>query len=237
MSCDLERIYSKLATQLPESSKHEGPFALDESVIPAAPPEIWTDRLQVYAGYYERLPGCRGDGLDIVAARPTIRQLGLLALALLFHEQCDRTIIHLTQSKSRMKHIVLEYRHLLKSQCSGFRVRPWVLGYVPDETAHTFLTDLVGIEAPLLRLTNISNSQRDEREWQSRDTLWGIGGTFATAEIAEFLLNAGRNNATLDHFTIPANHTFFAAEVNLWLPEAWEKLQRKLAEFNRQQSK
>lgn len=112
-----------------------------------------------------------------------------------------------------------------------------MLGYVPEEPAHNLLTELIGFEAPLLKLSNISDCQNEERDWQSRDTLWGIGGMFATAEVAQFLLNAGRDNATLGHFTIPPNYWFFAAEVNLWVPEAWEKLQRKLAEFNRQQSK
>jgi hypothetical protein len=84
-------------------------------------------------------------------------------------------------------------------------------------------------------LTNLANCQNDEQDWQNRDTLSGIGGTRATAEVAQFLLNVGRAGATLGHFSIPANYAFFAAEVNLWTPDAWEHLRRTLTEISRQE--
>jgi hypothetical protein len=94
------------------------------------------------------------------------------------------------------------------------------------------LTDLIGFGAPLLRLTNISDCQRDEHDWQTRDTLWGFGGTSATAEIAEYLLIAGRKSARLGGFNIPANKALFATEVNLRVPEKWDQLQRTLKDVN-----
>jgi hypothetical protein len=228
MACDLERTFGNLAARLPVSSENGEKFALDESVIPVAPPELSSDSFVIRKGLYQRLPGCRGDNVDIIASRPTLRQLGLLALAVLFHEQCDRSIIHITTPESRVKHIVLEYKHWLKTEVSGFRVRPWVFGYVPDDVGPTYQTQMKGFGAPLLRLTNLSDNQKDEQDWQTRDTLWGFGGTTATAEIAEYLLNAGRTSATLGGFTIPANKDFFAAEVHLWLPETWERIQRNI---------
>jgi len=227
MSCDLERIYGELAARLPEDNASE-PFQLDESVIPPAPQELTTDQVRIFRGQLQRLPGCRGDYLDVVAPRSTIRQLGLLLLSVLFHEQCERSTLHLSQPESVVKHIVTEYKHWSKSQVSGFWLRPWVLGYVPEDVNHAFRTDEVGLSAPLLRLTNLSDCQHDENEWRNRDVLHWAGGRTASAEIAEFLLNAGRNGATWKSFTIPANGAFFTAEVKVWIHEHWEDTRRRL---------
>ena len=235
MSCDLERTYSELATKLPEDPDSSETFMLDESVIPVPPPEISTDRIVIKRSRIQVLPGCRTDYLELIAPRPVFRQLGLLALAVLFHEQCDRVTVHLTNPASHVKHIVFEYNHWNKTQVTGFWTRPWVLGYLPEEASHalsTDLTDLQGAGAPLLRLTNLRDCQESEEEWENRDTLKGLGGIRSTAEVAEFLLNVGRSNAKLGQFSIPANRTFFAAEVTLWVPEEWDQLRRRLAELS-----
>src|SRR4029077_6116961 len=99
MPCDLERVYGELAGCLPED-EGSNPVHLDENVIPAAPPEVTTDRVRIYRSQLQRLPGCRGDNLDVVAPRSAIRQLGLLVLGVLFHDQCDRSILHLTHPDS-----------------------------------------------------------------------------------------------------------------------------------------
>ncbi len=93
------------------------------------------------------------------------------------------------------------------------------------------MTDLTGLGAPLFRVTNLADVQKDECDWQNRDTIWGFGGASATAEVAEFLLNAGRKNANLGAFVIPGNKDFSAAEVQLWVPETWELVQRNLKAF------
>ncbi|HVG90339.1 MAG TPA: hypothetical protein VNB54_02510, partial [Alphaproteobacteria bacterium] len=217
MPCDLERVFGDLAGRLPEGEGSD-PMRLDETVIPPAPLELTTDRVRIYRNQLQRLPGCRGDNLDVVAPRSAIRQLGLLVLAVLFHEQCDRSILHLTSPDSVLKHIVTEFKHWSKTEVSGFWLRPWVLGYVAEDVGHTFKTDEVGIAAPLLRLTNLSDCQHNESEWRNRDVLNWVGGASATAEVGEFLLNAGRETATWKSFTIPANGTFFTAEVQFWIP-------------------
>jgi hypothetical protein len=233
MPCDLERVYGKLAADLPEDSNNDERFLLDETTIPAAPAELASDRLIINKALYQRLPGCRGDKLDIVAPRSTFRHLGLLALAVLFHEECDRAVIHTTNPESRVKHVVVEHKHWQKTQVGGFRVRPWVLGYVADDAELSYSTDHIGFSAALLRLTNLADHQADEHDWQARDTLWGFGGTSATAELAQYLLNVGRNSAKSGTYVIPANKDFFAAEVQLWVPEAWDVLQRTLQRNNR----
>jgi hypothetical protein len=233
MPCDLERVYGSLAAQLPESPDSE-PFALNESVLPLAPAELFSDKLRGFTSYHQRLPGCRGDCVDIIAPRSAFRHLGLLALAVLFHESSDKVTIHLTAPQSRLKHIVIQFAHST-GRVTGFRVRPRVLGYVPNEVSHTFSTHEVGFNAPVLRLTNIADVQRDEADWANRDTLNGIGGTYSTAEVAEFLLNFGSSNAAWKHVVIPPNGTFFTSEVRFWIPEQWEQLHTKLAEFSSRQ--
>ena len=175
-----------------------------------------------------------GDCVDIIAPRSAFRHLGLLALAVLFHESNDRATIHLTNPQSRLKHIVIRFSHPTEP-LTGFRVRPRVLGYVPSEMNHTFSTEEVGFSAPVLRLTNLSDVQRDEEDWTNRDTLNGIGGIYSTAEVAEFLLNFGRSNAAWNQAVIPANGTLFTSEVRFWIPEQWEQLQTKLADFSSRQ--
>ena len=186
MPCDLERIFGELSTRLPEAEESDDPLHLDETVIPPTPPELTTDRVRIYRSQLQRLPGCRGDGLDVVAPRSAIRQLGLLLLSVLFHEQCDRSILHLTHPDSALKHVVTEYKHWSKSEVSGFRFRPWVFGYVPAGIGPTFETHEVGYGAPVLRLTNLSDCQHDESEWRIRDVLHWVGGTGATAQVGSF---------------------------------------------------
>jgi hypothetical protein len=129
MSCDLQRIYGNLASQLPTHDRE--PFALDETNLPILPAELTTDRMWIRRGYIEHLPGCRGDLVDVVAQRSLFREFGLLALAVMFHESCNRVTIHVTATDSVMRHVVIEHMHWAKSRVSGFRVRPWVLGYGP----------------------------------------------------------------------------------------------------------
>ena len=237
MSCDLERIYGSLAAQLPDAPGDGERFHLDEAVITLPPPELASNKLLIQKSFIQRLPGCRGDYINIVVPRPTVRQLGLLVLAVLFHEERHRTILHVTNPASQVKHVVLEYRHYSKKELSGFRSRPWVLGYVPEEAGATLLTKEEGFSAPLLRLTNLQDCQKDEQDWQTRDTLYGIGGTIATAEVAEYLLNAGRKSEKLGNFMIPANKDFFSAEINLWTPEAWAQFHRNLDEWSKNRQK
>lgn len=234
MSCDLERIYGDLAARLPDDPGAEA-FYLDESVLPAAPSVLASDRIHIRRGFIQRLPGCRGDYLDVIAPRSTIRQLGLLFLAVLFHEKCDRSTIRLMSPDSTVKYVVTASSHSPKRGVTGFRWRPWVLGYVPDDVGHTFMT-VEKSYAPIIRLTNLDNCQHNESDWQNRDVLeWGGGGD-ALADSAEFLLNAGRQSAKLGHFTFPANEIFFAAEVHLWTPEQWNHLQQSLSDFQKQYS-
>ena len=204
-------------------------YILTRARLPA-PGELATDRVRIYPIQQQRLPGCRGDYLNIVAPRSAIRQLGLLVLAVLFHEQWDRSTLDLTRSDSVVKHIVTDYKHWSKSQVSGFRFRPWVLGYVPEDVNHAFVSDDAGSSAPLLRLTNLSDCQRNENDWRNRDVLHWVGGAGATADVAEFLLNAGRESATWKSFTIPPNGAFFTAEAKFWIPEHWEESRRRLHE-------
>ena len=143
-------------------------------------------------------------------------------------------MVRLTRSDSSVKYLVTEYRHFSKSEVSGFRWRPWVFGYVPDDVGCTFTTEKKGFAAPVLRLTNLADCQNNEQDWQNRDVLhWGGGGG-AMAELAGFLLNAGRPSAPCRGFTIPPNETFFTAEVRFWIPEEWERLQRSLADIQKQ---
>lgn len=236
MACDLERIYSNLASQLPETLDCNQPFLLDESTIPPAPAEMSTDKLVMRKSWIERLPGCRGDLVDVIAPRSTIRQLGLAALAVLFHEQRDRTVIHMVGENSTVRHVILGgHAHVPKEKCRGFQVRPWALGYLPEEPSTVFPWESSGSSAPIFRLTNLSDCLHDETEWRNRDTVWGFGDTFSTADVAQFLLDIGRSQEKRGCFVIPANSAFFAAEVTIWDPENWRKVREKLAERNRNQ--
>ncbi|HEY6968020.1 MAG TPA: hypothetical protein VJA94_02360 [Candidatus Angelobacter sp.] len=228
MNCDLERVFGELAARLPEN---EGSpvFELRETNVPVAPAELTTDRVCIRRCYLQRLPGCRGDHLDIIAPPSTFRQLGLLLLSVLFHEETDRSVIHLLPADSQVKHIVTEYKHGLRSQVSGYRYRPWDLRYVPKEIEFVFKANREGLDAPLLRLTNIAD-QYCENDWEKRDVLHWAGRIVATAEIAKFLLNAGRKTAKQKGWVIPSNGAFFTAEAWLWTPEEWEDMQRGLAE-------
>ncbi len=128
MPGDLERIFANLAAKLPDDSDGVDRYLFDETVIPAAPAELASDSIVIRNSFIQRLPGCRGDYVNIIAARSTFRQLGLLALAVLFHERCDRYIINITNPDSRIKHFVIDYKHFQRAQVSGFRFKPWVFG-------------------------------------------------------------------------------------------------------------
>jgi hypothetical protein len=144
------------------------------------------------------------------------------------HEQNERVVLHLANPKSALKYLVC--RCVFRGfGGAGLRSRPDSFGYLPQE-ATTFQTDEEGLGAPVLRLTNLKDCQEKENDWLDRDVLNIDGGGIAFADLGGFLLDAGRPNAKFGHFSIPANHAFFAAEIGLWTPEQWEDFHRRLTQ-------
>jgi hypothetical protein len=217
MPCDLDRIYGRLTEQLPGVMNSE-PFLLDENTLPPTPSILTTDRLRILHGSVQYLPGCLGDTIDVIASRPVLRQLGLLSLSILFHVVCDRSTIHLIDPQSHVKSVVIEHKHWDKTEVSGYWTRPWAFGYVAEDV-NVLQSDEVGLSAPIIRLTNLADNVRSETDWKNRDTL----RIHPSAEIAEFLLNAGCPAAKRDHFHIPANGSLFTAATTFLLPEAWQR--------------
>jgi len=228
-SCDLNRLFGTLASVLPTTEEIEEPYRLDRWNTPAAPLEMSSDQLVVRKSFIQRLPGCRGDYVDVIAPYHVFRQLGLLCFSVILHEQRERLVLHLANPNSVVKHLALRCTYLGPG-AAGLHFTPDSFSYLPQEAEASLQTEGEGFAAPLLRLTNLIDCQEDENDWRNRDTLSIEGGRSAIAEIAEFLLNVGRTSDKVAHYIIPANSTFFATEASLWTPEQWEDLRKRLTE-------
>ena len=201
-SCDLNHLVGSLAATLLVDAEIAEPNRLDRSNTPDAPLEMATDQLVARKSFIQRLPGCRGDFVDLIASYSVFRQLGLLCFSVVLHERRERVVLHLTNPKSVVRHLAIQCTYLGPG-AAGLHFKPDSFLYLPQEAEASFQTDEEGFAAPVLRLTNLADCQNDENDWQSRDTLSIQGGRFAMAEIVDFLVNIGRTSGKQDAISSP----------------------------------
>jgi hypothetical protein len=184
-----------------------------------------SDRLIIRKSWHRYNWEYRADALRIQAHRATYRQLGLLILAVLFHEEPVQVRLDLTHPSSEIQHLLVEFAYC-QEHYSDYCTRPYLFRYSPQETQrHPWFYTLGGVrveDLPSFMLTNLA-AEYSEEAWSRRDTVRGFGLDRATVRIAELLLNASRPENDVLEYELEDEGGFrgvgvHSAEVRLFLP-------------------
>ncbi len=202
MECDLEAVYGSIAERVPTGPVGYPNFVFSTQTLPVPPPILATDKLFIRKARHQYNVEYLADALWFQASRRTLRQLGLLILAVLFHEQPSQTSVSLVHTASDIKDLVVEYEYL-EQDYPGYQSRPYQYCYYPGDTdRHPWWRTPGGVRAEDLPrfLLEVREGRESEEAWTSRDLVRVCGSDRALALLAELLLNAGRpDNPVLDY--------------------------------------
>jgi hypothetical protein len=123
-----------------------------------------------------------------------LRQLGLLVLAVLFHEQPARAHVDLAQGVSDITEFIVDYEYLDESY-PGYQSHPYRYSYYPHDTErHPWWLTPGGVQADDLPcfLLEARDQHAGDHAWASRDLVRLCGSDLALARLAALLLDAGR---------------------------------------------
>jgi hypothetical protein len=244
MACDLESIFGPLVGQVPTVIDGDAPgFVFSASNLPVPPERMDTDRLVVRRTWrtynYHNNEGYPVDGLVFQAKPETYRHLGLLIVAVVFHEQPVEVHLTLAHPASEIRELVVEYEHPNVSHfISGYQTRPFQFSYAPQETnCHPWYSmGRVPIEdLPSFGLTsalgvNLGPGRAAQAaQWAAQDRVWVFGSDRALVNLAELLLNVGRPENPVLQYELEGEGGFrgvgvHSAEVILCLPgsDGWD---------------
>jgi hypothetical protein len=176
MGCDLQAMFGPLAEEVPTGPVGYPHYVFSAKTLPIPPSTMASDRLIIRKGSHQYNWDFRADTLGIQARPESYRQLGLLILAVLFHEQPSRVQIDLTHPASEIRHLLVEYVYLGEHD-SGYQCRPYSFRYYPGDTAKHpwYYTRVPVADLPRFILTTLQEEYTDEA--------WG-GATPCAASVA-----------------------------------------------------
>jgi hypothetical protein len=189
MKCDLQTMFAELSKKLPAHG--ERGFAFSQETFGAIPGRLETDQLVIVKRHHD-YEGSRVDMLAFSAEPAFYLNLGLLILAVVFRPETSRATLHLTNSSSEIKSLVIEYRGTTP-RGSGYRTRPDGLLFHMDTVATHPWTDevLTPGQLPRFVLTNPNDALVTEEDWAARDSVRGFGSDEASVRLACLLLRFG----------------------------------------------
>jgi len=226
--CDLNRMFGLLARRLPTTEDRS--CVVSAKTLPLPSENLRTSRLIIQNGGhdYGLRHGCRLDTVLIQCSRETYRQLGVLILAVVFHGK-QRVCLELTHPNSDVRQIVLGSSWRIDSfRAPHYQERPISFRYWPRPVMKHPWHPWQGLgisvfDLPSFELSNPKGSSVTEKDWMSRDTVYGIGSDRASVMFAELLLNFSRPKSLLNEVVLEGEPGFrgvgpASAEVSLYLP-------------------
>jgi hypothetical protein len=224
--CELERALGEVATSLPVD-RDEGPeIVLDSSSIPRLPERLRTDRILLRRAVHSYGTGYRVDSIHLFAGPRVLRLLGLAVLSRLFHPDPTTITIESTHPDSEIRTLVLQLSaDDLQGNPIGYSWSPASFRYWPSEISkHPWLDDdATPWDLPLLYLTNEEDLVVSNEQWQSRDSIRGLGTDRGFVRFADLCLNAGCPWNEVREFELEGEPGFrgvapTSAEVRIFLP-------------------
>ncbi len=195
-------------------------------LLPLPPRDMVTDRLIIAKTTHNYDSHWQTEALHVQAHKETYRQLGLLILAVVFHETPAQVHLTLTHPVSDIKHLIVEFEYLHEAR-GGYITRPYAFTYTPEMTErHPWYYrpwDSRPLDLPTFFLTNREGLITKPEEWGQRDTVHGFGSDNASVLFAELLLNASNPNNVVNEYQLEGEGGFRgvgpqSAEVALFFP-------------------
>lgn len=227
--CDLETIYSDLASQLPSRTDGNESITLSSENLPLPPSEMTTINLYILKAERTYNDWFKVDSLWFFAHKETYRQIGLLILSVIFH-RVSEIKVRLNHPHSEIKSLIVEYAYRnLDDLTAGYHTQPFAFEHYPQLPAkHPFDSCVSPIDLACFELSNSKDLNFTDDDWKQRDTVKIFGSDVGMVSFAELLLNLSVPHNEQDEFELEGESGFRgvgigSAEVKLFLPNhlAW----------------
>jgi hypothetical protein len=139
--CELNTLYGELAQRLYTPSALEDGFVLSRDVLPMPPDQLISPKFIVLKsthGHVRSVAEVNERLVILYADRPTLVNLGLWVLSMVFHAKPEKSVLHLQNEASQVSTIVCYYDHDGKAwgeSISGYNTVPHHFNYYFEEPA------------------------------------------------------------------------------------------------------
>ncbi len=222
--CDLEIIYSALASQLPSLTDGNESIILSSENLPLPSAEMASDNLYILKVDHVYNDWFKVDMLWFFARKEIYRYLGLLILSVIFH-RVSEIKVRLNHPHSEIKSLIVEYAYRnINDLTDGYHTQPFAFKYYPQLPAkHPFDRCVLPKDLPCFELSNAKNLNFTDDDWKKRDTVRIFGSDTGLVLFAELLLNLSVSHNEQDEFELEGESGFrgvgiSSAEVQLFLP-------------------
>jgi len=222
--CDLQTVYSDIASQLPSQTDGNESITLSFANLPLPPSEITTDLLYILKGDHIYNDWFKVDMLLFFARKETYRYLGLLILSVIFH-RISEIEVRLNHPHSEIKSLIVEYAYRnIDNLTAGYHTQPFAFEYYPQLPAkHPFNRCVLPEHLACFELANSKNLNFTDDDWKQRDTVKIFGSDTGLVSFAELLLNLSVPHNEQDEFELEGESGFRgvgvgSAEARLFLP-------------------
>ncbi len=237
--CDLETIYSDLASRLPIQTDGDESITLSSENLPLPPSKMTTDNLYILKGEHFYNDWFRVDMLGFYAYKETYQRLGLLILSAIFH-RVPKIEVRLNHPHSQINSLSVQPHHNIKEWLTGYHTQPLAFEYHP-KTAYLhpfncFNCQINPRDLPCFELSNSKKLNFTDEDWKERDTVKIFGSDAGLVIFAELLLNASLTEGEETEFALESESGGYravgisSAEAILYLPghlawteEHWEE--------------
>jgi len=223
--CDLQTIYSDLASQLPSRTDGNESITLSSENLPLPSFEMASENLYIVKVKHNYNNWFETDLLWFYARKETYRYLGLLILSVVFHQEASEVKVRLNHSYSEIKRLIVEYApRSINNLTAGYHTQPFAFEYYPQLPAkHPFDRCVSPKDLPCFDLSNSTDLNFTDEDWKQRDTVKIFGSDVGLVTFAELLLNFSVPHNEQDEIQLEGESGFrgvgiSSAEVSLFLP-------------------
>ena len=237
--------FSAQAAKLVTAFNADRGTSLSREALPVPPDQIDTNTVAAIttgpADIYDQ--SAPVERVSIFAPRQTFRNLGILAMSTLFHENPKEVVVNLLSqvveselkeagfgSHTILRRMVFRFDHPAAAGVNELWEIPKEFQYWPNPASRHPWHPLASNDSPYdLPHAYVSDAEDIARAGSLRDTLFGFGNASATARFAELLLNIGHDQTEADSCELECEVGFRgvgpgSVELMLHTPEsvAWE---------------
>ena len=197
-ACDLERVYGECRGKLNLTVAQGKSFNLSGVNLPVPPEHLSSTSIICRKTFHHYHASNRVDMIQLYADQPTMQNLGLWMLSMLFHPLPLNSVLALPHRASHIRRMKCDYMHggaYWGVPHPGYVSVPSRYRYEPDLPVKRF--PFTGTDntdhLPTFRLTNDADMVVSEDDFQQRDTIFGFGNDVAIIRLASLLLNLGQS--------------------------------------------
>jgi len=217
---------ARVAAKLPQTEADDEFRFLPSSIVDI-PEALETDQLIILRGHHD-YGSFRVDYPQVYAPKSVYEALGIVSAAILVKPSADRTIIHLTDKRSDIRQLRVEFESPRADSelACGLLEAPVGFVYLPSEVSSKpwLLEDVRDPQDyPHFALTDEGGFPHTDAQRADRDVLCGFGSARGSARIAQLFLDMSRDANAISEFVLESEAGFrgvapASAEIRFWLP-------------------